>query len=68
MKGLIILSGLITGLFLFVASGFSGEQIKVRPSPLAGSWYPADPQELKTTVKKYLDQVQVPEIKEKISA
>lgn len=68
MKGLIILSGLITGLFLFVVSGFSGEQIKVRPSPLAGSWYPADPQELKTTVKKYLDQVQVPEIKEKISA
>ena len=68
MKGLIILSGLITGLFLFVVSGFSGEQIKVRPSPLAGSWYPADAQEIKTTVKKYLDQAQVAEIKEKIAA
>jgi Predicted dioxygenase len=68
MKGLIILSGLITCLFLFVVSGVSGEQIKVRRSPLAGYWYPADPQELKTAVKKYLDQAQVPEIKEKITA
>ncbi|HPD60728.1 MAG TPA: AmmeMemoRadiSam system protein B, partial [Thermodesulfobacteriota bacterium] len=53
---------------LFVVSGFSGEQIKIRPSPLAGSWYPADPQELKALVKKYLDYTQSPEIREKIAA
>jgi len=42
--------------------------MKVRPSPLAGYWYPADSQELETMLKKYLGQVQAPEIKEKIVA
>ena len=68
MKGLVVLSGLFFGWFSCVVSGFSGEQTKVRLSPLAGSWYPADPQELKTTLKEYLEQAQVSEIKEKIVA
>ena len=68
MKGLIILSFLMSSLFLSVGFGFSGEQVKIRSSPLAGSWYPDDPQELKTTLEKDLDYAQVPEIKGKITA
>lgn len=32
----------------------------IRPSPLAGQWYPADPQRLAQQVDRYLDEAQLP--------
>ena len=34
----------------------------VRPSPIAGSWYEGDPQELARAVDRYLDQAELPEM------
>lgn len=34
----------------------------VRPSPLAGRWYPADPQQLAQQVDRYLEQAEIPDI------
>ena len=36
--------------------------IDVRPSPLAGQWYEADPQLLAQTVDEYLDKVHLPKL------
>ena len=42
--------------------------LDVRPSPLAGRWYDADPEVLARTVDGYLDSVQLPELKGEIIA
>ncbi|MBK5109321.1 MAG: AmmeMemoRadiSam system protein B, partial [Anaerolineales bacterium] len=34
----------------------------IRPSPIAGRWYPGDSNQLATSVDKYVDAAQVPEI------
>jgi AmmeMemoRadiSam system protein B len=34
----------------------------IRPSPIAGQWYPADPQRLAAQVDKYLDEAHLPEL------
>jgi len=36
--------------------------LDTRPSPIAGRWYPADPQELAESVDFYIDQARLPEI------
>jgi AmmeMemoRadiSam system protein B len=36
---------------------------EVRPSPIAGSWYSADPHKLETTIKGYLSRAKLPELK-----
>ncbi len=43
-------------------------QIDIRPSPIAGRWYPADPGELAASVDGYIQQAQVPDIPGKILA
>lgn len=37
-------------------------QVDPRPSPIAGRWYPADPQELAESVDFYIRQARLPEI------
>ncbi len=41
---------------------------KVRPAAVAGSWYPADPQALRTLLKKYLADAKKPELPGKLAA
>lgn len=36
--------------------------LDVRPSPIAGRWYPAQPQNLASQIDRYLSQAQLPEI------
>jgi len=36
--------------------------VDVRPSAIAGKWYPADPQRLREGVQRYLDAARLPEI------
>jgi len=66
MKNLVFLLGLLFGFWGIMAYSWGGEPMKVRLSALAGSWYPAEPEELKVMIKKYLDEAQVSEIKEAI--
>lgn len=40
----------------------------VRPSPLAGKWYPADPRKLAESIDRYVDQAQLPPLKGKLLA
>lgn len=40
----------------------------IRPSPLAGRWYPADPHKLAESVDNYIQNAPLPEIKGKIIA
>lgn len=40
----------------------------IRPSPLAGRWYPANPKKLADSVDSYIQAAQLPEIKGKILA
>ena len=54
--------------FSIIPSGYSSETVKVRFSPLAGNWYPADPDALKKMLDKYLEGAQVPTINGKIFA
>lgn len=42
--------------------------LDVRPSPLAGRWYDADPEVLARTVDGYMDSAQLPELKGEIIA
>jgi len=37
--------------------------LDIRPSPIAGQWYPADPRRLASTVDEYLRAANLPEIK-----
>jgi AmmeMemoRadiSam system protein B len=36
--------------------------VEIRPSPIAGQWYPADPKRLAKEVDRYMDAVQLPEL------
>jgi AmmeMemoRadiSam system protein B len=36
--------------------------MEVRPSPIAGQWYPADPRRLATQVDQYMDAAELPEL------
>ncbi len=38
------------------------QQLDIRPSPLAGRWYPADPTRLAQTVDRYIKNAQLPPI------
>jgi len=40
----------------------------IRPSPLAGRWYPANPEELAKSVDDYISQAEIPEISGEIIA
>jgi AmmeMemoRadiSam system protein B len=40
----------------------------IRPSPLAGRWYPANPKQLAESVDGYISQSQVPELSGKVAA
>ena len=42
--------------------------LDIRPSPIAGQWYPADPRRLARSVDEYLQVAEIPEIKGKIIA
>ncbi|HEX7975290.1 MAG TPA: AmmeMemoRadiSam system protein B, partial [Anaerolineales bacterium] len=41
---------------------------EVRPSPIAGQWYPADPASLAELVDKYMDKARLPPIEGEIMA
>ena len=41
---------------------------EVRPSPIAGTWYSADPQRLTRQVDQYLSEARVPEISGEVMA
>jgi AmmeMemoRadiSam system protein B len=38
------------------------ETITVRPSPIAGTWYSADPDQLRQTVDEYIGNAEIPEL------
>lgn len=38
------------------------EELDLRPSPIAGQWYPADPGRLAAQVDQYMDAAQLPEL------
>ena len=40
----------------------------IRPSPLAGRWYPANPDQLAKSVDSYIEKAQIPEISGEIAA
>jgi len=42
--------------------------LDIRPSPLAGRWYPADPKKLAESIDSYIQAAQIPEIKGEILA
>jgi len=42
--------------------------LDVRPSPIAGQWYPADPRRLAASVDAYIDQAQLPAIEGQVIA
>jgi AmmeMemoRadiSam system protein B len=42
------------------------ELTPVRPSPIAGSWYPGDPVTLRSTVSKYIDDARLPALSGKV--
>ncbi len=44
------------------------ETTDVRPSPIAGQWYPGDPHRLAAQVDKYLDEARLPELKGEVIA
>ena len=60
--------GLIIGSFGIAPLVFSVGTGKVRSSPLAGSWYPADPEELRKMLINYLEKAKIPKIKGRILA
>jgi AmmeMemoRadiSam system protein B len=37
-------------------------QFDVRPSPIAGQWYPGDPKQLSTSVDRYIHEAKLPEL------
>ena len=39
-----------------------GTSLDIRPSPIAGRWYPADPHQLASSVDAYLEAARLPEI------
>lgn len=53
---------------LVVAPKDSTEAEKIRKSPLAGAWYPSDPQELRKMLENYLDKAQVPKMEGRVWA
>jgi len=56
------------GLWGQSSSNHSNEAPKVRFSPLAGAWYPAEPENLKKMLHNYLEKAHVPRIKGRILA
>jgi AmmeMemoRadiSam system protein B len=40
----------------------------IRPSPIAGQWYPADPRQLSAQVTRYMDEAQLPKLKGEVVA
>jgi AmmeMemoRadiSam system protein B len=42
------------------------ETSDIRPSPIAGQWYPADSRRLTAQVDKYLDEARLPELTDEI--
>jgi AmmeMemoRadiSam system protein B len=40
----------------------------VRPSPIAGQWYPAEPRRLAASVDRYMDEAHLPELKGQVVA
>lgn len=44
------------------------DAVNVRPSPIAGSWYPANPHELRTTLSVYLEHAIAPTFSGKVRA
>lgn len=43
-------------------------QFDVRPSPIAGQWYPGDPQRLALNVDRYIHEAKLPELKGEVVA
>jgi MEMO1 family protein len=43
-------------------------QLDVRPSPIAGQWYPGDPKRLAASVDRYIQDAKLPELKGKVVA
>ena len=43
-------------------------QFDVRPSPIAGQWYPGDPEHLSTTVDRYIREAELPELNGEVVA
>ena len=37
--------------------------LDIRPSPIAGQWYPGDPQRLSVSVDRYINEAKLPELK-----
>ena len=35
-------------------------QLDIRPSPIAGQWYPAEAQRLKANIQKYIEAARLP--------
>ncbi len=44
----------------------SSDEKDIRPSPIAGTWYPDNPQTLRREIQSYLEQAQVPEIQTEV--
>jgi AmmeMemoRadiSam system protein B len=43
-------------------------QMDVRPSPIAGQWYPGDPKRLSASVNRYMDEAKLPPIEGEVVA
>jgi hypothetical protein len=45
-----------------VRKGKMRNSLDIRPSPIAGQWYPADPKRLATQIDRYLNEARLPEL------
>ena len=43
-------------------------QLDVRPSPIAGQWYPGDPKRLAASVDRYIHDAKIPELEGEVVA
>ena len=59
---------IVSLVFLISAEGKGGEMDNVRKAVIAGSWYPGDPEQLKTDINRYLSDARVSDINGQVTA
>ena len=59
---------LVLGFLVLIGGSAFAKQVQVRPSALAGAWYPGEPEELTSWIKGFLVRARPPEISGRLKA